>query len=62
MHHRCNMGGCMCSCHTGCPISVPAKELNPSRNNEHKASRCNKPLAPGAKFCAKHEADRIRLS
>ena len=41
----------------GCPVTMWSKILN-NRNTY----QCCQPLAPGAKFCAKHEADRSRLS
>jgi hypothetical protein len=41
----------------GCPITMWPNGINLRRTYQ-----CCQPLAPGAKFCAKHEADRIRLS
>jgi hypothetical protein len=40
----------------GCPITVPSPNMNTASH------RCGQPLAKDARFCVKHEADRIRLS
>jgi hypothetical protein len=39
----------------GCQITTYAKTIDASPR------RCRQPLAAGARFCAKHEADRVRL-
>jgi hypothetical protein len=43
---------------TTCPVTVW-----PSSSGYHhdRVSTCGLPLAPGARFCVGHEADRVRL-
>lgn len=39
---------------SGCPITM-------SRDSRHEPETCGEPLADGARFCVKHEADRLRM-
>lgn len=43
-----------------CSVTMYPKDFKAGRGNF--SPKCGKSLAPGARFCAKHEADRIRLS
>lgn len=45
---------------TTCPITVYPTTLNIS-GYRYPSRRCGAPLAPGARFCAAHERDRVRL-
>lgn len=50
----------------GCPVTVWPDLAKAGHNNRGvikvRGRQCGEPLAPGARFCVKHEADRIRLS